>query len=192
MKGAIMSLRFGNPRNVSYFVQQATIRGIQATYNNEVFGIVWDIDVSILLDVVKKTGETYEYTMSIRANYQKNDTGQITGFGSAFKVARLFERLGISGKINADGIIPEDYLQQVVNKSIRVLFYRTGYRENGNVKFQCWDIIDVDKNSLLAQFDESQLKGYPKNYLSALESEDDNSLAEENTIPENEKDELIF
>ena len=184
-----MSLRFGNPRNVSYFIQQATIRGIQATYNNEVFGIVWDIDASILLDVVKKSGETYEYTMSIRASYQRDDSGNITGFGSAFKVARLFERLGISGKINSDGVISEEYLNQVIGREICVLFYRTGIRDNGNTKFQAWDVIDVDRKSLLAEFDSAQLKGYPKNYLSAIEDE---SLEAENTISDDSKDKLIF
>ena len=185
-----MSLKFGNPRNVSYFVQQATIRGIQATYSNEVFGIVWDIDVSILLDVVKKTGEVYEYTMSIRASYQRDDSGNITGFGSAFKVARLFERLGISGKINADGIIAEDYLKQVIGREICVLFYRTGVRDNGNTKFQAWDVVDVDKNSLLAEFDSAQLKGYPKNYLS--DSEVDVHIEVNDITSNNEKDKFPF
>ena len=187
-----MSLRFGNPMNISYFIQQATIRGIQATYNTEVFGIVWDIDLSILLDVEKKNGEIYIYTMNIRANYQRDDSGNITGFGSAFKVARLFERLGISGKINADGVIPEDYLQQVIGRNICVLFYRTGYREDGNVKFQAWDILDIDKNSLLAEFDAAQVKGYPRNYLSESDYSEDNSLEVGNSISNDGKDENLF
>ena len=48
-----MSLNFGPPKfnSVSYFVQRATIKGVQALYKNEVFGITWDIDLSILLEM---------------------------------------------------------------------------------------------------------------------------------------------
>jgi hypothetical protein len=166
-----MCLTFGTQKNISLFVQTATIIGMQATYNNEMFGVMWDVDLSILLDVVKKNGEVYPYTMNIRANYSKDQQDNILGWGSAFKVSRLFERLEISGKVNDDGTIPESCIQNVIGKEICVLFYRTGVREDGNVKFQAWDVIDIDKQSILAEFEVSQSKGYPKNFVPASSEE---------------------
>ncbi len=164
-----MSLEFGVPRNqrISFFIQHAVIRGMQATYNNEFFGIVWDIDLSILLDVTKKNGEIYPYTLNIRANFSRNNQEEIIGWGSAFKIARLFERLGIEGKLNQNATIPETCLEEGIGREIFVLFYRTGIKESGDSKFQAWDIIDIDRSSLLSEFDAAQLKGYPRNFLPA-------------------------
>lgn len=168
-----MSLNFGSPKfsNVSYFIQKGTIKGVQATYKNEVFGITWDIDLSILLEITRKNGEPYPYTFNIRANFHRDSQGNITGWGSAFKISRLFEKLGLTGKLTSDGIIPDEYLNQIVDKEICVLFYRSGIKEDGNIKFQTWDVVDIDRDSLLEEFDYAQTKGYPRNYIAATEDE---------------------
>ncbi len=193
-----MSLEFGAPRNqrISYFIQHAVVRGIQATYENEFFGIVWDIDLSILLDVTKKNGEIYTYTMNIRANYSRNNQDDIIGWGSAFKIARMFERLNIEGKLNEDGTVPEACLEEVIGREIYVLFYRTGIKESGDSKFQAWDIVDIDRSSILAEFDQSQQKGYPRNFLPAtlkglyktVTDDDGNSVGVLNDQQEEETD----
>ena len=185
-----MSLNFGSPKfsNVSYFIQKGTIKGVQAAYKNEVFGITWDIDLSILLEITRKNGEPYPYTFNIRVNFHRDSQDIITGWGSAFKISRLFEKLGITGKLNPDGVIPEQYLNQIIDKEICVLFYRSGIREDGNVKFQSWDVVDVNRDDLLAEFDYSQMKGYPRNYVPVTDNESD--LV--NTVPDNHKSQNIF
>ena len=188
-----MNLQFGSQKNmnISYFVQTATIKGIQATYNNEVWGINWDVDLSILLDVTKKNGEVYHYSMDIRGTFSKDSEGNIIGWGSAFKVARLFEKLGITGKLTEDGKIPEVCLQSVIEKEITVLFYRIGIREDGNVKFQCWDVVDSDKQSLLAEFESAQLKGYPRNYVPSPATEENADVQSVGSVASSNNDDLI-
>jgi len=161
-----MKLYFGmfNSLRPPYFIQKAIIRAIKPTYNTEVFGILWDIDLSILLDIVKRNGESYSYTLNVRCNYQKDQSSSIVGWGSAFKISKLFNVTGIEGKINNDGTIPEAILESVIGKEIFVLSYVTGLREDQSVKYQMWDVVESDKQSLLKEFESSMLKGYPKNY----------------------------
>lgn len=170
-----MSLFFGlsSYANSSYYIQKAVIKGVQAAYNNEVFGIKWDIDLSVLLEVLKKNGGTYNYTMNIRVNFYRDAVGNVTGWGSAFKISRLFEKLNITGKLSREGVIPDSYLKELIGKEICVLFYRSGSRENGSSKFQAWDVVDVDKESLLSEFDFAQLRGYPKNFYPINQDEVD-------------------
>jgi hypothetical protein len=98
----------------TYFVQKATIRGLKPTYDTEVFGIERDVDLSILLDIVKRNGQPYSYTLNIRCNYQKDERDCIVGWGSAFKLSKLFNVAGIEGAFNGDGTIPEDLLDRLI------------------------------------------------------------------------------
>ncbi len=161
-----MELYFGmfNSLRPPHFIQKAHIRAIKPTYNTEVFGILWNIDLSILLDIVKRNGESYSYTLNIRCNYQKDQSGNIIGWSSAFKISKLFNVTGVEGKMNIDGTIPEGILESVIGKEIFVLSYITGLREDQSVKYQMWDVVESDKQSLLKEFELSMLKGYPKNY----------------------------
>jgi len=178
------NLNFGSPKysNVSYFIQKGTIKGVQITYNNEVFGINWDIDLSILLEIERKNGEIFPYTFNIRCNFSRDTQQNISGWGSAFKISRLFEKLDITGKLSSDGIIPDEYLNKLIDKEICVLFYRSGVKEDGNAKFQAWDVVDVNRDSLLEEFDYAQTKGYPRNYFPHIEE-----LEEVKEIPTNGK-----
>ena len=148
----------------SYFIQQALIRAIKPTYKTEVFGILWDIDLSILSDIVKRNGESYNYTLNIRCNFQKDQSGNIIGWGSAFKIPKLFDVAGVEGKINDDGIISENSLERLIGCNIFVLSYVTGLREDESLKYQMWDIVEKDKQSLISEFESAHLKGYPRNY----------------------------
>jgi len=148
----------------TYFIQKATIRGVKPTYNNEVFGVLWDVDLSILLEIVKRNGQSYSYTLNIKCCYQKDQGGSIIGWGSAFKLSKLFIVTGVEGTFNEDGTIPEDLLERLIGKSIYVLSYITGLREDESLKYQMWDIVEKDRQSVISEFESAQLKGYPKNY----------------------------
>jgi hypothetical protein len=179
-----------------YFIQQATIRGVKPTYNTEVFGIQWDVDLSILLEIVKRNGQSYNYTLNIRCNYQKNESGSIIGWGSAFKLQKLFTVTGIEGALNDDGTIPEDLLEQLIGKSIFVLSYITGLREDESLKYQMWDVVEKDRQSIISEFESAQLKGYPKNYApevrTIIREEETVSSSDTTANNSNESEELIF
>ena len=48
---ALISLKYS-----PYFIQAATIKAVQPLYQNEVFGITWDIDLCLLLEIRKQNG----------------------------------------------------------------------------------------------------------------------------------------
>jgi hypothetical protein len=179
-----------------YFIQQATISGVKPTYNTEVFNILWDIDASILLTIVKRNGQSYNYTLNIRCNYQKNESGTIVGWGSAFKLQKLFTVAGIEGAFNDDGTIPEDLLERLIGKSIYVLSYISGLREDESLKYQMWDVVEKDRQSIISEFESAQLKGYPKNYAPEVRTiiREDEIVSSADTAANkpNESEELIF
>ena len=105
-----------------YFIQRAIIKGVQPLYHNEVFGIMWDIDLALLLEVFKKDGTSYEYQLNVRGNFKRN-SGQIVGWGSLFKIQKIFQSLNIQGVVSSDGTIPQSSLDELINREIFVLSY---------------------------------------------------------------------
>jgi hypothetical protein len=179
-----------------FFVQQAHIRGAKPTYNTEVFGIQWCVDLSLLLDIVKRNGQSYNYTLNIRCNYQKNESGSIVGWGSAFKLQKLFTVTDIEGALNDDGTIPEDLLEQLIGKSIFVLSYISGVREKESLRYQMWDVVEKDRQSIISEFESSLQKGYPRNYApevrTIIREDEIVSSADTAANKSNESNELIF
>jgi hypothetical protein len=169
---------------------------IKPTYNTEVFGIQWDVDLSILLEIVKRNGQSYNYTLNIRCNYQKNESGSIVGWGSAFKLQKLFTVTDIEGALNDDGTIPEDLLEQLIGKSIFVLSYISGVREKESLRYQMWDVVEKDRQSIISEFESSLQKGYPRNYApevrTIIREDEIVSSADTAANKSNESNELIF
>ena len=147
-----------------YFIQKGNIRGAQVLYNNEVFGIVWNVDLALLLEIHKKDGSTYEYQLNIRGSFKRDSTGRIIGWGSCFKIQKLFQSLKINGTVSSDGTISQNSLDALVNKEIFALSYISGTKEDGNNRYQVFDILSDSKSSLEDDFQNSVDKGYPRNY----------------------------
>lgn len=156
---ALISLKYS-----PYFIQAATIKAVQPMYANEVFGIVWDIDLSLLLEIRKQNGNVYDYQLNIRGSFKKDLSGRIIGWGSNFKIQKLFNNLSVVGIVNADGTIEEKSLQQLIGKDIFVLNYISGTKPDGRIKYQLWDSVAEDRTILQGDFLKSTDRGYPKNF----------------------------
>ena len=156
---ALLTLKYA-----PYFIQTGTIKAVKPLYTNEVFGIVWDIDLCLLLEITKKNGSTYDFQLNIRGNFKKDSTGRIIGWGSAFKIQKLFTNLSAVGIINSDGTIDDKCLPKLIGKDIYVLNYVSGLKEDGSIKYQMYDAVAVDRESLIEDFQKSNDKGYPKNF----------------------------
>ena len=150
-----------------YFIQKAVIKGVQPLYHNEVFGITWDVDLALLLEVFKKDGTSYEYQLNIRCNFKKN-SDTIIGWGSAFKIQKIFQSLNIQGVVNSDGTIPQNCLDQLINREIFVLSYISGKRDDERNRYQVWDLLSNSREAIDSEFQFSVIKGYPKNYQPEL------------------------
>lgn len=151
-----------------YFIQRATIKGVQILYRNEAFGYTWDVDLSLLLEIHKKDGSTFEYQLNVRGNFKKDSMEKIIGWGSCFKVQKLFQCLNINGVVNSDGTVSQSSLDSLVNKEVYVLNYISGLKDDGSNRFQMWDILSDNRDSLENDFQQSVEKGYPKNYQPEL------------------------
>jgi len=147
-----------------YFIQTATIKAVKPLYSNEVFGITWDIDLSLLLEIRKQNRDVYDYQLNIRGCFKKDASGRIIGWGSNFKIQKLFNNLSVVGIVNDDGTIEEKSLQQLIGKDIFVLNYISGKKEDGRIKYQLWDSVAEDRTILQGDFLKSTDKGYPKNF----------------------------
>jgi hypothetical protein len=147
-----------------YFIQKAIIKGVQVLYANEVFGIIWDVDASILLEIYRKNGTTYEYQLNIRGTFKKDHSGKIIGWGSCFKIQKLFQCLKINGTVSSDGTISQSSLDALVNREVFALSYLSGTKEDGKNRYQMWDILSDSRDSLDDDFQYSNDRGYPKNY----------------------------
>jgi len=147
-----------------YFIQTATIKAVKPLYLNEVFGITWDVDLSLLLEIKKQNGSSYDYQLNIRGCFKRDSSGRIIGWSSAFKIQKLFNNLSVIGIVNDNGTIEEKSLQQLLGKDIFVLNYVSGLKEDGRVKYQMWDIIAADRVTLQTEFLKSTDLGYPKNF----------------------------
>ncbi|WP_448510004.1 hypothetical protein [Immundisolibacter sp.] len=156
---ALISLKYS-----PYFIQAATIKAVQPLYQNDVFGITWDIDLSLLLEIRKRDGSTYDYQLNIRGNFKRDASGRILSWGSAFKIQKLFSNLSLVGVVNYDGTIEERSLQQLIGKDIYVLNYISGIKDDGRLRYQMWDIVAADRVVLQGDFAKSNESGYPKNY----------------------------
>jgi hypothetical protein len=167
-----------------YFIQKATIKGVQILYNNEAFGFNWEVDLSLLLEIHRRNGSTYEYQLNIRGTFKRDSSGKITGWGSCFKLQKLFQCLKINGVVNSDGTITQNSLDELVNKEVCVLSYINGLKDDGNNRYQLWDILSNDRLVLEQDFQSSIEKGYPRNYHPEL------LFAENKTQESNQESEI--
>lgn len=156
---ALLTLKYS-----PYFIQTATIKGIKPLYSNEVFGINWDIDLSLLLEIKKQNGSTYDFQLNIRGNFKRDSSNKIIGWGSAFKIQKLFNNLALIGSVNTDGSIDEKCLQQLIGKDIFVLNYVSGLKDDGSVRYQMYDAVAEDRPAIQNDFLKSTDRGYPKNF----------------------------
>jgi hypothetical protein len=97
-----------------YYIQQATI--LSATQEMRDFS---DLCVTMTLDI----GQAFQPTFRVEGRFAYDTVGEVVGIGSAFKVQALFEKLGISGKLNSTDPINPDMLQQLLGKKIWRLRY---------------------------------------------------------------------
>lgn len=156
---ALLTLKYS-----PYFIQTATIKGVKPLYSNEVFGINWDIDLSLLLEIKKQNGSTYDFQLNIRGCFKKDSSGRIISWGSAFKIQKLFNNLSVVSSINSNGAIEENSLQQLIGKDIFVLNYVSGLKEDGSVRYQMYDAVAEDRPTIQNDFLKANESNYPRNY----------------------------
>lgn len=108
----------------------------------------------------------FEPNLSVMGNFARDaQTRDISGWGSAFKVADLFAVLGFDMdalELDANNRIPEDYMKGLIGKKITYLSYVT---DQGKVRnwdrFCSADMAETFGDFFMSDWENS---GYPKNF----------------------------
>lgn len=168
---------------LTYFIQKAVIKGVQVLYQNEVFGIVWDADISLLLEVYRKDGSKREHNLNIRGHFKRDHSGKIIDWGSCFKIKKLFQALGINGTVGSDGTISQDSLDTLKGREIYCLSFISGIKEDGSKKYDMYDILSDSKETLEQDFHNSVDRGFVRSYHPEILFED--STIQESSLGSN-------
>lgn len=97
-----------------------------------------DITLKLYFErVQKRGGGDFEPTHMMFANFKREAAengiaGKITGWGQAFRVALLLEKVGgYRGEIQENGTIPDEALESLIGRECFVLSYPARHREKG-------------------------------------------------------------
>lgn len=151
-----MALKFGDKREVGgegtsvkmmdgVFVDAGKVLAARVEYNSAKLP-TWkykdDVGLRIVLDV---PGKDFNREIYIGGNYKKavkaDGTAVVTGFGTAFKVFRVFTELGITGAINDQGILEEGAAASLVGQTLWYLVYVNRRQPNGKPGYETFELL---------------------------------------------------
>ncbi|MFZ4622375.1 MAG: hypothetical protein ACOYNS_17565 [Bacteroidota bacterium] len=173
------------------FVNEASIYAIEDVSGTTPHPLTNPVDIGVRLTL--DIGRDFQPEMLIAGNFKKNEIGEIIGWGSAFPVQEFFSKLGYKGTLNPDNTIPEEALEEVLEKKFLRLSYVSGSKNNGKAHYSDWNIvtsIDDGAESLAKRFHSSVAKGYPKNYRP--DALDDQPVANHATESESVEEGNVF
>ena len=117
-----------------------------------------DICLDVVIEKQSKDGESYDYTFII---FGKNQ------WGSAFKVAKFFEAVGVNTKnIGSDMVIPDGWFDQAVGKEFSYITYPSDrVKDDGKPFWNDFDIVmspAAGQDTHKAEFDKQVNDGWIK------------------------------
>jgi hypothetical protein len=191
-----MALRIGSNgsgNGTGIFVNRRVITGVEnlsGQFNS-------DITLKLYFEKVqKRDGGDFEPTHMIFANFKKEDgvtgPGRIAGWGQAFKVALLLEKVGsFKGEINEDGTIPDDALESLIGKECFILSYPARHRDKGTKVTNNYQVVagpqmwDKESRTLIPgdewlkkEFQREMQGGYVKDFWAEAEPVSAHAMAE--------------
>jgi hypothetical protein len=159
-----MTLSVGSSasKHKGIFITKATVKSVvdlsrqPLQYLNKAF----DLAIKIKFDI----GRTFDKEVTVFGNFKRNADASVASFGSAFKVAKFFETLGINGSLTPTNELPLEWFAQSIGKTCYVLDYVVGIKDNGKPKYFTWDLFGFDDELLVNDFYKGVKKGFPKNF----------------------------
>lgn len=172
-----MSLQFkssGQGDYKGYLISEATIAGVKDISGTKLPFMTKPCDIGVQL--ILEIGKTFQPTLAISGDFQRDDSGEIIGWGRANKVRELFVKLGAAEGLTEDNRLPPDVLESLIGKKILRLSYVSGRKDNGKLKYSDWSEVGIPEDGaevLAKRFESSVHRGYPKNFAPELLKEDD-------------------
>jgi len=124
-----------------------------------------DICLDVVIEKQSKDGESYDYTFIIFGNFKRDNPKN--QWGSAFKVAKFFEALGVNTKnIGSDMVIPDGWFDQAVGKEFSYITYPSDrVKDDGKPFWNDFDIVmspAAGQDAHKAEFDKQVNDGWIK------------------------------
>jgi hypothetical protein len=179
-------------RGDGVFVNKAVITEASIDYDCAMMeGSKWQDDVALRLKLAQE-GLNFEKDLYIGGNFKKEGPPggeQIANWGSAFKVARVFDVLDIKGDLDSEGHFYKDAIEALPGRTIFFLQYSTKLKDNGKARYADYRIVDAPRSAeepddavadrITAAFEKDLAGNYLKNYrpASELKEEADAALA---------------
>lgn len=159
------------------YVIHNTVKGARVEYNTSMIENSQykdDIALRMLLNV---DGKDWDKELYIGGNFKREGspqggTPQISGWGSAFRVARVFDELGIEGTL-VDGRFEQSAIEMLIGRELFYLQYVRGFNNEGKVAYADYRLVGAQRENeepkdtaerLFKMFSDDLQGGYISNY----------------------------
>lgn len=150
-----------------YYVERQVIRTAVVSYNVTTTKYTRDLSLELTFpEITTRKGNTFTPKLTLSGNFQR-DNGNISAWGSAFRIREVFDCAGVDVKYDNSGELGADSVENLVGKEIYTLRY-VAKDKNGNRTYYTWDRVGNSEEDVKQKFNESVNKGYPKNYSPEL------------------------
>lgn len=126
------------------FVDKGRIKAARIEYQTSRIES-WKPDDVVLRLKLEVEGLDFDKDWATSGNYKKSGTPQggrvVTGIGSAFKVASVFDELGIKGEISDTGEFPPQAIEALRGREVFILSYVAYQKDNGKPGYRDYDIL---------------------------------------------------
>lgn len=164
------------------FINEGTITHAKLEYNTSFLPDMQYKDDIALRFTLSVPGLSFSKDLYIGGSFKRegDPSGAVVGWGTAYRIALVFEALGVDGDINDEGRLEDpEVLDQFIGKDLLYLQYVNRIREkDGIVKPGYTDYRRVvayrdkdgtaDHEALLGHFKQDHNNGYIRNYKPEL------------------------
>lgn len=129
--------------------------------------------------------EDERFPITYLGNLKTDASGEVTGWGGAFVVAKLFEAVGETAELDINNRFKPTDLKRLIGKELYTVSYTSGtYQKDDGTKgnaYKNWNIVfdareeeDELKGIILEEWQRSRAKGYPSNYTLPINADPSN------------------
>lgn len=152
-----------NSFDMNYFIQKAKVKSVDVKYRELVNNKLVDITLTVVFDVFKKDNTTFEKTVKIFGNYDRDETNMtVKGWGSAFKIKMFFNACNLTNWHTDDmGVLPKSLLDSAIGKEVYMLSYRTDEFNNDKRVYYTYKIFGRTSSEVEERFLKDIQSDYP-------------------------------
>ena len=146
----------GTGGGANYYINSGVVKSVKVDYNivnNNNPDKVTDVQLEVVLDSIKDSGEHFDKTIWVAGNYKKQDiSNQIMDWGSAFKIRQFFNVCGLTKWSTDDfGILPDYLAKDAVGQTVFTISYRSS-DDAGEPKYRTYKMVAKNAEQIEKMF----------------------------------------